>query len=39
VIATTPVQLYTLGKEDFQAVLKASSTFEEELRKALFERH
>ena len=39
VIARTDVQVYALGNDDFQAVLKASSTFEEELRKALFERH
>jgi putative ABC transport system ATP-binding protein len=30
--------LYALGKDDFLAVLEASATFEEELRKALFER-
>ncbi len=39
VVAREPVQVYTLGNDDFQAVLKASATFEEELRKALFERH
>jgi putative ABC transport system ATP-binding protein len=30
--------LYSLGKDDFMAVIAASATFEEELRKALFER-
>jgi putative ABC transport system ATP-binding protein len=39
IIAREPVHAYTLGIDDFQAVLKASATFEEELRKALFERH
>jgi putative ABC transport system ATP-binding protein len=38
VMAKEDVEVYTLGKEQFQAVLQASSTFEEELRKALFER-
>jgi putative ABC transport system ATP-binding protein len=38
VIAKEDVQLYTLGKEEFQAVVAASASFEEELRKALFER-
>jgi putative ABC transport system ATP-binding protein len=30
--------VYSLGKEDFLQVIAASATFEEELRKALFER-
>ncbi len=38
VVAEDEVEVYTLGNEDFQAVLKASATFEEELRRALFER-
>jgi len=38
VVARQDVELYSLGKEQFQAVLQASATFEEELRKALFER-
>jgi putative ABC transport system ATP-binding protein len=38
VTAKEDVEVYTLGKEDFEAVLKASASFEEELRKALFER-
>jgi putative ABC transport system ATP-binding protein len=38
VIAKTDTMLYALGKDDFNAVLAASSTFEEELRKAIFER-
>ena len=31
-------EFYTLGKKDFQAVLDASASFQEELRKSLFER-
>ena len=38
VIAREDTEVYTLGKEDFQAVVKASASFEEELRKALFQR-
>ena len=38
VTALDDVELYSLGKEDFQVVIDASATFEEELRKALFER-
>jgi len=38
VVAREALEVYTLGKEQFQAVLQASATFEEELRKALFER-
>ena len=38
VIAREETELYTLNKEDFQAVVKASASFEEELRKALFQR-
>jgi len=38
VVAKEELELYSLGKEEFQAVLHASATFEEELRKALFER-
>jgi putative ABC transport system ATP-binding protein len=38
VVAKEDVEVYTLGKEDFEAVLKTSASFEEELRKALFER-
>ena len=37
-IAREDTELYTLNKEDFQAVVKASASFEEELRKALFQR-
>jgi len=36
--ATEDVELYTLGKGDFQSVIAASPPFEEELRKALFAR-
>ena len=32
------MELYALGKTDFQAVIESSPTFEEELRKALFAR-
>lgn len=39
IVALEDLELYTLGVEDFQAVLSVSATFEEELRKALFERH
>ena len=39
VIAREDTEVYTLNKEDFQAVVKASASFEEELRKALFQRH
>jgi putative ABC transport system ATP-binding protein len=38
VVAKEDLEVYTLGKEPFQAVLQASASFEEELRKALFER-
>ena len=38
VVARQAVEVYTLGKEDFEAVLRTSASFEEELRKALFER-
>ncbi|MEZ6103746.1 MAG: ATP-binding cassette domain-containing protein [Pirellulaceae bacterium] len=38
VTAAEPVVLYTLDKDEFKAALEASDTFEQELRKALFER-
>ncbi|MGA2619976.1 MAG: ATP-binding cassette domain-containing protein [Thermoguttaceae bacterium] len=38
VVAREETEFYTLGKEDFQAVIQASATFEEELRKAIFQR-
>jgi putative ABC transport system ATP-binding protein len=38
VIAREDTEVYTLDKASFQAVVKASATFEEELRKALFQR-
>jgi putative ABC transport system ATP-binding protein len=38
IVAREDVEVYTLGKEDFQAVIQASASFEEELRKALFAR-
>lgn len=36
--AIEDVELYVLGKQDFDAVIEASATFKEELRKVLFER-
>ena len=38
VIAREDTEVYTLNKEDFQTVVKAIASFEEELRKALFQR-
>ena len=38
VTATEDVELYTLGKEDFQAVIEQSSTFKERLLRVLFSR-
>ena len=32
------LEVYSLGNDDFQAVIRASATFQEELRKALFAR-
>ncbi len=39
VVAKQDVELYALGKKEFEAVIMASAPFEEELRKALFARH
>jgi putative ABC transport system ATP-binding protein len=39
VAATETLEVYSLAKIDFQAVVMASASFEEELRKALFARH
>ena len=39
VAATETLEVYSLAKGDFQAVVMASASFEEELRKALFARH
>ena len=39
VIAREDTEVYTLNQEDFQAVVTASASFEDELRKALFQRH
>ncbi len=36
--AVEPVEVYALGKDNFQAVIDASASFHEELRKALFDR-
>ena len=38
VVAKAPSVFHTLEKEDFRAVINASPTFEEELRRALFGR-
>lgn len=38
VVAHEPTEVFTLSKEAFQAVIRSSATFEEELRKALFQR-
>jgi putative ABC transport system ATP-binding protein len=38
VVAKEDLEVYSLGKDDFQAVIRASATFEEELRTALFAR-
>ncbi|MEX2185959.1 MAG: ATP-binding cassette domain-containing protein [Pirellulales bacterium] len=38
VVATQPLELYALGKDDFQSVVATIASFEQELRKALFER-
>jgi CRP-like cAMP-binding protein len=38
VAAKEDIEVYTLGKDQFQAVIQASASFEEEVRKALFER-
>ena len=38
VSAKEPLSVYTLAKEQFRAVLDSSATFNEELRKALFDR-
>lgn len=38
ILSRDPSVFYTLGKEDFRAVLDGSHTFEEELRRALFGR-
>jgi CRP-like cAMP-binding protein len=36
--ALEDLELYALGKQDFDAVIEASASFKEELRKVLFER-
>lgn len=36
--ALTPLEVYSLGKEDFQQVIAESASFAEELRRALFGR-
>jgi putative ABC transport system ATP-binding protein len=38
IVAKQDVLLYSLGKEDFNAVLRSSASFKEELQKALFAR-
>ena len=39
VVAREDSEVYALSKDDFQGVLHASASFEEEIRKALFQRH
>ena len=38
IVATAPSVFYTLGKDDFRAVVDQSESFQEELRKAIFQR-
>jgi putative ABC transport system ATP-binding protein len=38
VTAVEPLQLYVLGKNDFQTVIQTSATFSEQLREVLFQR-
>lgn len=38
IVALEDVELYSLGQEEFNAVLKGSESFEEEFRKIVFER-
>jgi putative ABC transport system ATP-binding protein len=38
VVAKESLEVYSLGNDDFQAVIRASASFQEELRKALFAR-
>jgi putative ABC transport system ATP-binding protein len=38
VTADEPIELYVLGKDDFAAVIEASASFNEQLRKGLFQR-
>ena len=38
VTAKEEIELYVLGKDDFQAVIESSATFKEQLTKTLFER-
>jgi putative ABC transport system ATP-binding protein len=39
VIATTPLDTYVLGKDDFRAAIEKSTTFREQLRRVYFQRH
>ena len=39
IVTTAPSIFYTLSKENFRAVVDRSETFEEELRRAIFDRH
>ncbi|MBX7168603.1 MAG: cyclic nucleotide-binding domain-containing protein, partial [Pirellulales bacterium] len=36
--AVTPLEVYTLGKDEFRAVMESSATLAEELRRVLFQR-
>ena len=38
VVAKEDVTVYALGSDEFQTAIDASASFEEELRKALFDR-
>jgi putative ABC transport system ATP-binding protein len=38
VVAAEPVELYTLGKEDFRTAMEARATFKEELLRVFFQR-
>ena len=38
VVATNSVELYALGRQDFQRVLEASETFQQQLLKVAFQR-
>jgi putative ABC transport system ATP-binding protein len=39
VIATTPLETYVLGKEEFRAAMDKSASFREQLRRVYFQRH
>jgi len=39
VVATTPLDTYVLGKEEFRAAVEQSASFREQLRRVYFQRH